>query len=325
MTTMTTEAAFIAALRSMVTSSAARGLADDAAVLELGGTRLVLTMDTVVEGVHFLPNDPAQTVAWKLVATNVSDLSAKGAVPRGCLLSYPLARDSSWDSDFLHGLRDACTHFAIPLLGGDTIRQPDGSARSFALVALGEPHLGNAVPSRSGASVDDGLWVSGSIGDAGLGLALLRGERQAEPIARAALIAAYRLPRPNPALGVALAPVVSAMMDISDGLLIDAARLAAAGGLGVAIDLDMIPLSHAFRQTMGDDIAARLFAATAGDDYHLLFSVAPSRTDALVTEALIHGRPPVRIGTFIAGHGLQLTYRDQIVPLPDSLGYEHQG
>jgi thiamine-monophosphate kinase len=139
---MNTEAAFIDALRAIATSSAARGLSDDAAVLEIGGSRLVLTMDAIVEGVHFLSDDPPETIAWKLVAVNVSDLAAKGAAPRGCLLSYALAQDDAWDSAFLRGLSEASEVFGIPLLGGDTVRQPAGSPRSFSLVALGEPVAG---------------------------------------------------------------------------------------------------------------------------------------------------------------------------------------
>ncbi|VWX51408.1 thiamine-phosphate kinase [Novosphingobium sp. 9U] len=321
---MTTEAAFIAALRAIATSPAARGLADDAAMLQLGETRLVLTMDTIVEGVHFLPDDPAETVAWKLVATNVSDLSAKGAEPRGCLLSYPLAQEDGWDTAFLAGLATACEHFAIPLLGGDTVRQPPGAARSFALVALGEPHDGVPVPSRAGASAGDHLWVSGPIGDAGAGLAILRGERDADVASRANLISAYRQPQPCAPLGVAIAPLVSAMMDVSDGLLIDAKRLAAASRLAVEIDLSQVPLSPAFCQVMGEALEARLFASTAGDDYHLLFAAPAEQEHSLSALPAKHGRSFYRVGRLAVGQGLQLTYDDQAVPAPASLGYEHQ-
>ncbi|MBB4859735.1 thiamine-monophosphate kinase [Novosphingobium chloroacetimidivorans] len=281
-------------------------------------------MDTVVEGVHFLAEDPADTVAWKLVATNVSDLAAKGAVPRGCLLSYPLAQDSSWNCAFLAGLRSACEHFAIPLLGGDTVREPAPSARSFALVALGEPRSEAPVPSRSGARAGDDLWVSGSIGDAGAGLAILCGQADADPPSRAALVAAYRTPRPSVALGVAIAPLVSAMMDVSDGLLIDAARLARASRVAIEIDLDAVPLSPAFRHAKGEDLAARLFAATAGDDYQLLFAAPRAQEPTLLAHATEHDRPLHRVGRLSAGEGLQLAYNGQRVPLPASLGYEHQ-
>lgn len=320
---VSTEAAFISALRTIATSSAARGLADDAAVLEIGGTRLVLTMDAIVEGVHFLPDDPPGTVAWKLVGTNVSDLAAKGAVPTGCLLTYSLAGNDAWDAAFLTGLDEASNFFGIPLLGGDTVRQPPGSGRSLSLVAFGEPRIGVAVPSRSGARIGDRLWVSGTIGDAGLGLALLRCERETDRVSRDALIGAYRVPRPSPLLGVALAPHVSAMMDVSDGVLIDARRLAEASQAAVVVDLDRLPLSHAFTQTAGGDLDGRLFAATAGDDYCLLFTVSPERESGMLAEAERCGASLHAIGRVMGGRGLTVLYDGDPVPLPTSIGYEH--
>lgn len=320
---MSTEATFIAALRAIATSPAARGLADDAAVLDFGGSRLVLTMDAIVEGVHFLSQDPPASVAWKLVATNASDLAAKGAVPRGCLLTYPLAADEAWDAAFLVGLESACREFSIPLLGGDTVRQPSGSARSFALVALGEPVAGTCVPSRSGARPGDMLWVSSTIGDAGLGLALLREERRADRQSRDELIACYRQPRPNLGLGVALAPYVSAMMDVSDGLLIDVQRLAAASGVAAVIDLDRVPLSQAYVRAAGDDSEARLFAASAGDDYCLLLS-APAADEGSLRQAAARQEATLHpVGRIMGGRGLSLMYAGEPIPLPGRIGFEH--
>lgn len=320
---MTSEAAFIAALRAIATSPAARGLADDAAVLEIGGARLVLTMDAIVEGVHFLPDDPAESVAWKLVATNVSDLAAKGARPSGCLLTYPLTSNESWNAGFLQGLAEACAAFAIPLLGGDTVRQPEGSARSFALVALGQASGDGTVPSRSGAQAGDVLWVSGTIGDAGLGLALLRKTASATDSHAATLTDRYRRPRPQPGLGVALAPHVSAMMDISDGLLIDAFRLAQVSDVAAVIELDRVPLSRAFVETCGEGEDARRMAASAGDDYCLLFT-APSDCEARVREAAASaGGAIYPVGRIVGGTGLGLLYGGEAVALPERLGFEH--
>ena len=318
---MSRELDFIAALRAIATSPAARGLADDAAVLEIGGARLVLTMDAIVEGVHFLPDDPPQDVAWKLVATNVSDLAAKGARPLGALLTYPLASDPAWVAAFLEGLGDACATFAIALLGGDTVRQPEHSARSFSLVALGEAT--GPVPSRSGARPGDHLWVSAPIGDAGLGLSVLRGEQRAKERSRTALVGRYRRPTPDVALGIALAPLVSAMMDVSDGLLIDASRLGVASDLGVVIDLALVPLSQAFAATLGDELNARLFAAGAGDDYCLLLAAPPSSKPMLKAAAAGVGVTLYRVGRVMAGRGLTLLYQGEAVPLPTKLGYEH--
>ncbi len=319
---MTSEASFIAALRHIATASAARGLRDDAAVLNVGGTQLVLTMDAIVEGVHFLADDPPDTVAWKLVATNVSDLTAKGARPSGCLLTYPLTADEGWNASFLCGLDAACTAFGIPLLGGDTIRQPPGSSRSFALVAMGEATC-DVVPARSGAKPGDLIWVSGWIGDAGLGLALLQGKMQASPADGEALIACYRRPAPQPAAGIALAPHVTAMMDISDGLLIDASRLACASEVAAVIALERVPLSSAFVVSCGDGVEQRLKAASAGDDYCLLFTADPASSEMILDQAAQAGSRVYPVGRIEEGQGLHLENGGDPVPLPDRLGFEH--
>lgn len=320
---MSSETAFIAALRTIATSPAARGLADDAAVLEIGSSRLVLTMDAIVEGVHFLADDPPETIAWKLVATNVSDLAAKGAQPRGCLLTYPLAGDEGWDAAFLRGLDEASHHFGIPLLGGDTVRQPSGSARSFSLVALGEPVSGVAVPSRTGARRGEKVWLSGVVGDAGLGLALLRGERHADRDSHDALVASYRRPQPSPALGISLAPHVSAMMDVSDGVLIDVQRLAEASGAAAEIHLDRLALSPPYLATAGDNLDSRLFAASAGDDYCLLLTAPAASEAAILAAAAACGADLHPVGQILEGHGLSVLYDGAPIALPARLGFEH--
>ena len=296
-----TEAEFLAALRALPLHPGARGLADDAAIV----AGLVVTTDTLVEGVHFLPPDPPQDVAWKLVAQNLSDLAAKGAVPEGVLLNHPLT-DDRWDRAFLAGLAEALTAFDCPLIGGDTVSLPPGNARVLTLTALGRDAI---APARSGGRAGDGLWVTGTIGDAGAGLAIARGAP-----GPAALLAAYRRPRPRLGEGLALAPLVHAMCDVSDGLLIDAARLATASGVGAAIDLAAVPLSPEYRAHVGADRSARLAAATAGDDYQLLFAAAPD---------LVPPVPATRVGTLVAGRGLALSDGDEAIPLPPRLGFEH--
>ncbi len=293
-----TEAEFIAALRRLPLHPAARGLNDDTALLDAGP--LVVTTDTLVEGVHFLPTDPAQDVAWKLVATNLSDLAAKGAVPEGILLNYPLG-DDAWDRAFLEGLADILTAHDTRLIGGDTVTLPPGAPRILTVTAFGSDA---AAPARAGAKPGDALYVTGTIGDAGGGLAIALGKP-----GPAELLAAYRRPQPRLADGRRLARHVHAMMDVSDGLLIDAARMALASGLAVAIDLAAIPLSDAYRMVSGDRVAA----ATAGDDYQLLFA-AP---EDFATDA-------TRIGAFFTGSGLVLHDAGTPVPLPPSLGYEHR-
>lgn len=307
-TLMSAESDFIALMRTLVRDPAARGLFDDAAVLEIGGERLVLTHDMIVEGVHFLSHDPPADIGWKLAAVNVSDLAAKGATPRGCLLGYALSGDAEWDAAFAAGLGEALDRFGCPLLGGDTVRLPEGSARSLGLTALG---TASHAPSRAGARPGDTLWVGGPVGDAGIGLAIARGTRDGP----AELLAAFRRPVPQLALGQALAPRVSAMMDVSDGLLIDAARMAAASGARIAIDLARVPLSEALRAAEGDSRETRLAAASAGDDYMLL---AAGRADL---DTVVPGI--VAIGVIKAGEGLRLIDGGEPVPLPDRLGYEH--
>jgi thiamine-monophosphate kinase len=146
---MTSEAGFIASLRALATDPAARGLMDDAAVLRIGGEAIVLTCDTIVEGVHFLSADPPEDVAWKLVAVNLSDLAAKGARPIGVLLGYALGPDA-WDSAFARGLGTVLGAFGLPLLGGDTVAMPKGAPRVFGLTALGI--AGPAIPARAGVA-----------------------------------------------------------------------------------------------------------------------------------------------------------------------------
>jgi thiamine-monophosphate kinase len=221
------------------------------------------------------------------------------------MMSYTLCGDADWDARFANGLGAALAHFDVPLLGGDTVSAP---SRVLGLTLIGE--TSGAVPARSGAHSGDALFVTGVIGDAGLGLEIAQGLQ-----GDAALLAAYRNPQPQLDAGALLAPVVTAMMDVSDGLLIDAGRLATASGLCAVIDLDAVPLSPAFREYTGETREARLRAATAGDDYQLLF------TSALPLPSL-----PVsvtRIGKMAVGEGLILTDHEGQVPLPEKLGWLH--
>ncbi|SFR98397.1 thiamine-monophosphate kinase [Sphingomonas jatrophae] len=286
-------------MRGLATDPAARGLLDDAAVLPFSGD-LVLTKDLLVEGVHYLPDDPPADVAWKLVATNLSDLAAKGATPLGLLLGYPLG-DPAWDRAFIAGLGEVLARFAVPLLGGDTVQ--GRGPRTLSLTALGRAPAGGA-PDRRGARAGDTLWVTGTIGEAGLGLV------SATAGLNDAYAHRYRRPEPRLAAGRALGPLVTAMCDVSDGLLIDAARIAAASNLAVTIDLDAAPL-------VGEGRAARLAAATAGDDYELLFALPPG------TALPVLDVPATRIGAFAPGTGLTLSDAAGPVPLPAALGWQH--
>jgi thiamine-monophosphate kinase len=278
------EPAFLSLLRPLATHPAARGLKDDAAVLG----DLVFTHDMLVEGVHFRAGDPAGDVAWKLLAVNLSDLAAKGAVPLGVLMGYALTGDAEWDAAFVAGLAAALAQCDVALLGGDTVAMR-GSPRVLSLTAIGRSAV---APPRSGAQPGDALYVTGTVGLAGLGL-------HGDPAGRDA----YLRPVPRLSEGQALAPLVHAMMDVSDGLLIDAQRMAEASALALAIDLDAVPVA-----------GERMAAVTAGDDYELLFAASP---EAVLPVAA------TRIGRFASGKGVTLYDRAGPVPLPPRLGWQH--
>jgi len=288
------ELALIAALRAIATHPGARGLDDDAAVLDMGGEALVLTHDMLVEGVHFLPGQDQADVAWKLVATNMSDLAAKGAEPLGVLLGFTLGPD---DARFLDGLKAALEYYHTPLLGGDTV-SPGAGVQVLGLTALGRATV-RPVPARSGARAGDSLWITGPVGAAMLGLEALRSGSGDS--------SAYRRPQARMAAGLALAPQVSAMMDVSDGLLLDAMRMARASQVTFAIDSALVPI--AVPEARRDE------AMRWGDDYELLFTLPPGITPA----ATAH-----RIGTAEKAGESCLIVDGLPLKLDERLGFQHQ-
>lgn len=307
------EAEVISRLRRIATAPEARGLLDDVAVLD----GLVITHDSIAEGVHFLAADPPASVGWKLVAVNLSDLAAKGAAPAGALLSLTLSGDGQWESRFLDGVEDACETYKLPLIGGDTLAIPGGAPRVLGMTAIGR--AGERVPHRGGGQSGDALWVVGTLGDSAAGLAQLLDDGEAT----GSLIDIYRRPIPQLDAGQAVAPHAHAMMDVSDGLLLDARRMAEASGGAAVIELDLLPLSRAFIEARGHSLDARLFAATGGDDYALLAAL-PAGFDP-ATISLPDGTTMVRIGSLEAGEpSLTVTSGGLPVPLPEKLGFEHQ-
>ena len=259
------EAAFVEAMRALARDPAARGLADDCAVIEFGGEALVLTHDMMVEGVHTLPGQDPADVAWKLVAVNLSDLAACGARPFGVLLGHMLGEH---DARFAEGLAEVLEHYGVPLLGGDTVA--GGSPRAWGLTAIGAA-THRPVPSRAGARPEDGVWITGSLGAAMLGFEALRDRTETDS-------SAYRRPLARMAEGEALAPLVTAMMDVSDGLLLDASRLAGASGVTMALDSAAVPVAVAEER--------RHEALRWGDDYELLFTL-PEGVEPPVPATLI--------------------------------------
>ena len=269
------------------------GLLDDAAVLAPPpGRELVLTVDAMVAGVHFLVDDAVDLVARKLLRVNLSDLAAMGATPLGYLVTVSVPRETpdAWFAAFAAGLAEDQAAFGMQLLGGDTTSTP--GPVSLTLTAIGHVQPGQAVR-RTGARAGDELWVSGTIGDGALGLLALRGE-VADPDGW--LAGRYRLPEPR--LGLIDPGLVRAAMDVSDGLVQDAGHLARAAGLGCVIEASRVPLSPAARA------AGRLAVClTGGDDYELAMAVAPGGGAALGARAAALGVAVTRVGWFEEGAG----------------------
>lgn len=305
---MTTESAFINILRGFATDPAARGLMDDVAVIEVGDAALIITHDMMAEGVHFRSNANPQDVAWKLVSSNLSDLAAKGAEPVGVLLGFMLG-DDAWDRAFATGLETVLAHYNVALLGGDTVANR-GDKRALGLTAMGiATH--RPVPSRAGAQVGDIVYVTGTLGDALAGFELIdAGFDEVGPLADA-----FNRPVARLSDGRALAPVVTAMMDVSDGLLLDAERIATASKTGLQIDLACVPLSPLYGSYRSNSLESRMQAASWGDDYQLLFT-APHDVALPV--------PATAIGRVTLSGGLTLKNGAQPVNLPPTLGYQHE-
>ena len=255
------------------------------------GRELVVSADAIVEGVHFLPDDPVQTLGRKMLRVNLSDMAAMGATPLHYLMtvSVPRGTDTAWFEAFASGLALDQAAFGVSLLGGDTTSTPGP-------ITLSATIIGHVAPGRAlrrvGARPGDELWVTGTIGDAALGLLALRGELAD---ADGSLADRYRLPRPR--LGLALAGIVSAAMDVSDGLVQDAGHLARATGLRVQIEAERVPLSSAGRS------AQRMESClTGGDDYELLLAAPPGAGEALQSECAKAGLDVTRIGGFDEGN-----------------------
>ncbi|MEO7602081.1 MAG: thiamine-phosphate kinase [Sphingomicrobium sp.] len=311
---MMREREVIARLQRIATAPEARGLTDDVAVLD----GLVITHDSIAEGVHFLSFDPPASVGWKLVAVNLSDLAAKGAEPRAALLSLTISGDGEWEEGFLDGVEAACKTYGLALIGGDTITLPVGAPRVLGLTAIGMAPA--HVPHRSGGRAGDVLWLVGTLGDSAAGLLQLQADRHA----LGTLVDSYRHPIPQLEAGRTLARHANATMDVSDGLLLDALRIAEASQCSVTIALDSLPLSQAYVQAQGDDIDGRLLAASAGDDYALLAAL-PASIDAasldFPTRTIV-----TRIGELGDGPAaIAATMNGKPVDLPARLGFEHCG
>jgi thiamine-monophosphate kinase len=291
----------IATLFAPLASAAALGLRDDAALLQPCKNPLVATTDALVAGVHFFGDDPPGLIARKALRVNLSDLAAKGAEPVGFLLAIALPPDwtNDWLAAFAAGLGEDALAYRCPLLGGDTVSTP--GPLTLSITALGEAPEGRFV-ARTTGQAGDSVFVSGTIGDAALGLRLRRDAafaRRLSAPARDHLLERYLLPRPRLALASALRLHATAAMDVSDGLVGDLAKLARASKLGAKVALASVPLSDAAREAIALDPSLLDVALTGGDDYEIL-CCAGSGAARFAAAARASGAPCARIGELIA-------------------------
>lgn len=289
-------------IASLVVAPGADGLRDDVALLGNAAASAIVTTDMLVEGRHFLPSDPLYSVGQKLLRVSVSDIYAKGARPAEALLSiaWPFDRPEEDFAELMAGIGDDLNQFGVALIGGDLVGT--GGELVLNLVLTGTLQNG-VLPRRSDARPGQSVWVSGAIGHGGRGLeASLRG---GDPDA----VARYRVPNlPTPQQVDAVSAYAVAAMDVSDGLLIDAQRMAEASGVAIELNIDLVPLAEP--TTVIHDVLAQ---CTAGDDYQILLTTSP--------EADLEGF--FRIGIVLEGRGLRLSWAGEMIPLPKTLGYVH--
>jgi thiamine-monophosphate kinase len=304
----------------------ALGLMDDAAVVPARpGSDLVVSSDAMVAGVHFLPDDPLELVARKLLRVNLSDLAAKGAEPYAYLLAAAWPRGCGWAERerFVRGLAQDQQAFGLKLLGGDTTSTP--GPLTLSLTILGWSPAGRMVR-RAGARPGDRILVSGTVGDGWLGLAAARGELTGLPAASAAWLACrYRLPEPRLELGAALRQFATAAADVSDGLVADAGHLGEASGAGVRIALERLPVSEpasAWLAAQPDRAAALAGLATGGDDYEVVCACPRAAVAALIAAGEAAGVAMTDVGEVTGGQGAQAAFEGRPVLL-DRTGWRH--
>ena len=270
--------------RPLATDPGAFDLGDDAAILKAHGEDIVVTTDAIVEGVHFLPDDPPDTIARKALRVNLSDLAAKGATPAGFVLTLALrSADESVARAVRARARRGCRQFGCPLLGGDTVSTP--GPLMISITAFGRVPPGRMVH-RSGAKPGDRVVVTGTIGDAALGLEMLKGGAAAAALAddaaaREMLVGRYRVPQPRNALAKAVRDHAHAAMDVSDGLAGDLAKLCAASGVSAVIDAASIPLSAAAATLLARGVVGIEAIVSGGDDYEILCAIPEKRTGGI--------------------------------------------
>jgi thiamine-monophosphate kinase len=290
--------------KPLATDPGALNLADDAAILKSHADDIVVTTDAIVEAVHFLFDDPPDTIARKALRVNLSDLAAKGATPAGFVLTLALrAADDAWLKPFAAGLGEDAAHFGCPLLGGDTVSTP--GPLMISITAFGRVPPGKMVH-RSGAQPGDRVVVTGTIGDAALGLDILRGGAVAgalagDAAAKQLLVGRYRVPQPRNALAKAVRDHAHAAMDVSDGLAGDLAKLCGASGVSAVIDIGSIPLSAGAATLLARGAVGIEAIVSGGDDYEILCAIPEDRFEAFAEAAKSAGVSVSSIGIVMAG------------------------
>lgn len=302
----------------------ALGLVDDVALIPgPPGEQYVLKTDAIVEGVHFLPDDPPAQIAQKLLRVNLSDLAAKGATPVGYLLmtALPKSHGDDWLEQFASGLAADQVRYGIGLLGGDSVATPGPATLSVA--AIGRVASGRAVL-RSGAKPGDRVYVSGTLGDAALGVLAAKGvDLGVAALDRDFLIDRYRLPQPRLNLGARLVGIASAMMDISDGLVADLGHMTQVSSVAAVIETARLPLSTAASAAIARDPKRLQSVLGGGDDYELLFSSPSDADGALMLLSRELGLSIASIGRIETGQGVRVLDGDGREMKIDSAGYEH--
>lgn len=318
---------YLAPLASSVPG--AHGLLDDcASIRPTNGRDLVLTTDAVASGVHFFADETPEAIAWRALAVNVSDLAGKGAEPMYYLmaLAFPEVPTDEWMMRFASSLRDAQDRYGIALIGGDTDHRP-GVPLSVTITAIGQVPEGRMVP-RTKAAVGHRIFVSGTLGDAALGLVLRRshdGKRfpELDKDQRQYLIDRYLRPAARTELSELLIKRASAAMDVSDGLVKDLGRMCRASGVGARVSLPALPLSGAAQRVIAAHAEFAAAPATGGDDYEILATVAPKQAEAFEEAALEAGIGATDIGEIVAGSGVVLLDANEQPVNVAKAGYDH--
>jgi thiamine-monophosphate kinase len=300
------------------------GLLDDAAIIApRPGEDLVVKTDGLVAGVHFFAGDPPDAIAQKLLRVNLSDLAAKGARPHGYVLTAAFPQDVSlaWLEGFAAGLKADQAEFGLHLLGGDTMATP--GPLTLSLTALGHVPQGTMIR-RAGAKPGDAIYVTGTVGDAGLGLASLKKEALGLSEADTVFVRErYLRPRPRLSFGQALRGLAHAALDVSDGVIADLQHLADVSAVRARLELAALPLSPAAARWAGGGSDRLLRLAAAGDDYEILFAAPPEAASRLVAKAARSATAIARIGTVEAGAGVEVRGPDGRALPAGRGGYRH--